>query len=227
MIDIQRTIRLILGALFDAADTWRAYRPDSGDWRRTAVLITIPVIVMSMLVAWLLGLVTGGSALFGVRPTLVQTLMAIVSGLLGLALAAFIFSYLAGMFGGRHDFARAFAALSLAYVPAAVGQALSSLPLIGWLLSLGLAIYSLVLLWQIIPLYLDVPGDKRVLHYIASLLATFVAGLVLSLVLGGGQMDRPPNVSIGAGKPELPVATTRHLVQPFLAGEFVDLRRGA
>ena len=66
------------------------------------------------------------------------------------------------------------------------------------------------------------------LHYIASLLATFVAGVVLSLVLGGGQMDRPPNINGGAvAAPELPVATSRHLMQPFLAGEFVDFRRGA
>jgi hypothetical protein len=187
MIDIQRTIKLVTGALFDAEATWRGYLPEAGDWKKTALLITLPVILVAMIVAYLLGLVTSGASILGLRPTLLSTLLSIVLGVVAVAVCAFIFSVLARVFGGKHNFALGLAAISLAFVPAYAGQALSSLPWIGWLLSLGLAIYGLVLLWRIIPLYLEVPAGKRAPHYIVSLIATIVVFLVISSILGRGQ----------------------------------------
>jgi hypothetical protein len=188
VFDLQRTIQLVTGALFDAQATWRSYLPDAGDWKRTAIQITVPVIVVAMIIAYLLGLVTGGGAIFGLRPSLVSTLIGIVAAIGGVALCGLVFSLLAGVFGGKNSFALGFAAVSLTFVPAYAGQALSSLPWIGWLLSLGLAIYSLVLLWRIIPLYLQVPDGKRAPHYIVSLIATIVASLVISAIFYRGQM---------------------------------------
>jgi hypothetical protein len=203
MIDIPRTIKLVTGALFDSEATWRAYLPEARDWKRTIALLTVPVIVATMIVAYALGLVTGGASLLGLRPTLLSTLLAIVFGICAVGICAFIFSALARVFGGKHDFALGLAAVSLAFVPAYVGQALSSLPWIGWLLSLGLGIYGLVLLWRIIPLYLEVPAGKRAAHYIVSLIASIVVSFVISAVIGVGQItgdqDSPFGTISGAG----------------------------
>lgn len=38
MFDLNRTFRLASGALFARADTWQAYLPEAGDWKRTALL---------------------------------------------------------------------------------------------------------------------------------------------------------------------------------------------
>src|SRR5690606_6083547 len=86
--------------------------------------------------------------------------------------------------GGKRHFALGFAAVTLAAVPAFVGQALAPVPWIGWLLSFGLGIYSLVLLWRIIPLYLEVPDAKRALHYIVSLIACIIVSLLVSAIAG-------------------------------------------
>jgi hypothetical protein len=198
MFDIQRTIKLVTGALFDAETTWRSYLPEAGDWKKTALLITLPVILVAMIVSYLLGLVTSGASILGLRPTLFSTLIAILMGVVAVGVCAFIFSVLARAFGGKHNFALGLAALSLAFVPAYAGQALSSLPWIGSLLSLGLAIYGLVLLWRIIPLYLEVPAGKRAPHYIVSLLATIVVFFAISAVIGGSQIAGNRNSPFGA-----------------------------
>jgi hypothetical protein len=136
-------------------------------------------------------------SVFGLRPTLMSALLGIVLGACAVALTSFIFSLFASVFGGKKSFALGLAAITLALVPGYVGQALSGVPFIGWLLTLGLAIYSLVLLWRIIPLYLKVPDGKRAPHYIVSLIACIVASFVLSSVVSrifgyspGDAMDR-------------------------------------
>lgn len=181
--DINRTLALIRGALFDAEATWRSYLPEAGDWKKTAVLLTGPLIVLAALLGYLIGLLGADASLFGFRPTLVSTLTGIVTGAIAAAIVAFVVSALAGMFGGRNDFALGLAATTLAFVPGYLGQALRWLPLIGGLVALGLFIYALVLLWKIIPIYLDVPAGKRTGHYILSLLGTAAVFIVVSILL--------------------------------------------
>jgi hypothetical protein len=154
------------------------------------------LIVAAVIIAYVLGLLGSGASVLG-RPTLASSALALVSGALAVAIAAFIFGTFASFFGGKGNFALGLAATTLAFVPAYVGQALSGLPWIGWLLSLGLAIYALVLLWRIIPIYLQVPVGKRAAHYISSLVACIVASLVLSSIIGVGVFGGARNASFG------------------------------
>ena len=45
MFDIKRTVSLVTGALFDAESTWRSYLGEAGDWKKTAVLLTGPLVI--------------------------------------------------------------------------------------------------------------------------------------------------------------------------------------
>ena len=186
MLDLKRTLDLVRGALFDSEATWRSYLPEAGDWKRTAFLLTGPLIVAAAIIAYLLGFLGSGESILGLgRPTLLSTLLQILMGAVVAAVVAVIFSALAGAFRGKSSFALGLAATTLAFVPGYVGQALSPLPWIGGLLMLGLLIWSLVLLWRIIPIYLEVPDANRAAHYIVSLLACIVASLIISTVIGG------------------------------------------
>jgi len=69
-------------------------------------------------------------------------------------------------------------------LPFYAGSVLGTLPWIGWLLNLVLAIMSLIFLYRIIPLYLEVPDEKRVIHFVVSIIATFVLVMILGMVLG-------------------------------------------
>jgi hypothetical protein len=185
VIDLSRTLQLIRGAMFDPEATWRGYLPEAGDWQKTAFLLTGPLIIAATVIAWLLGLLSSETSMFGqFRPTILSSLISLVTGAIAAGVIAFVFSALSGAFGGKNSFALGLAATTLAFVPGYVGQALSWLPWIGWLLALGLFIYALVLLWKIIPLYLEVPDNKRIGHYIVSLLAAIAIMFVLGMIVG-------------------------------------------
>ena len=198
MLDLPRTIQLVKGGLFDAEATWRGYLPEAGDWKKTAVLLTGPLVVASAVVAYLLGVLGGSVSLFG-APTFTGLLLGIVWGAIAAALVAFVFGAFASSLGGRGGFAIGLAATTLAFIPGYVGRALSGLPWIGWLLGLVLAIYSLVLLWRISPLYFEVPSEKRTTHYVVSLLASIVASWVVGLVVGIGALGGEQAVQRVAG----------------------------
>lgn len=198
MLDLNRTIQLVKGALVDAEPTWRAYLPEAGDWKKTAFLLTGPLIVTSAVVAYLISLLTSDASMFAqMRPTIMSTLMNMVMGAVAVGIVASIFSFFAGTFGGKNSFALGLAAASLAFVPGYIGQALTWLPWIGGLLALGLGIYGLVLLWRIIPIYLEVPDSKRVLHYIVSLVTCIVVMVVIGNIAGRMMYGSTPAATFG------------------------------
>ncbi|HUG98144.1 MAG TPA: Yip1 family protein [Gammaproteobacteria bacterium] len=183
MLNLNRTLSLIKGALFDPEPTWRGYLPEADNWQKTAFLLTGPLIILAAVLGYIVGLLGSDASAFGFRPTIVSTLLGIVFGAIAAGIFAFIVSALAGMFGGKSSFAHGLAATSLAFVPGYIGQVLGWLPWIGGLVLLGLFIYALVLLWRILPIYLEVPAGKRVGHYILSLLAMIVLMFLISMLL--------------------------------------------
>lgn len=185
MTDLVRTFSLIRGGVFDPEKTWRDYLPEAENWQKTALLLTGPLIILSAVAAYFIGFLGSGVSMFGhFRPTIVSTVVTMVSAAVAAGVVAFIVGALAGAFGGKGNFALGLAATTFAFIPGYVGQAVVWVPWVGGLLALGLFIYSLVLLWKIIPIYLGVPGRKRTGHYILSIIASIAAVIVLSITLG-------------------------------------------
>lgn len=185
MLNLNRTLDLVKGGIFDSEKTWQGYLPEAQDWQKTAFLLTGPLIVVAAIAAYVLGLLGSDFSILGrFRPTIVSTFMTMISSAIVAGIVAWIFSALAGAFGGKNGFGHGLAATTFAFIPGYLGQALVWLPWIGGLLSLGLSIYALVLLWKAIPVFLEVPDGKRAGHYILSLLATIVAMAAFSMTLG-------------------------------------------
>ena len=123
-----------------------------------------------------------------IRPSLTDMLLQMVGTvviyLISIAVLGWIAAYLAGMLGGKNDPARAIAMLFWISVPSILGQILGTLPMVGWIMSLGLGIYSLVLLYRAIPVFLEVPVSDRVKHFIFFLIAAFAVSVVLGMTIG-------------------------------------------
>lgn len=185
MFDAKRTLELIKGALLNPAATWDSYLSEADDWRRTATLLTLPLVVGCGVLGYLLALVVRSHWYL---PGIGGLLLQLIVGLAGAAVIAFIFAFFAGVFKGKNDFARALAATQLAFVPGYLGQIVAPVPMIGLLASFGLLIYSLVLLWRITPQYLEVPAGDHGKHYAASLVTSFIAMLAIGLVSGAGMV---------------------------------------
>ncbi len=198
MINPKRTLSLISGGLFNSESTWRAYLPDAENWQRTAVLLTLPLIFVAGIGAYVVGLLgTNDSVLGHFRPTLVTTLLNMLMAAIAAGVVAFIVSTLAGVFDGKNNFALGLAATSFAFIPGYLSQTVTWLPWIGWLVSLGLIIYGLVLLWRIIPIYLGVPNEKRKGHYVSSIICILLAMVVISMTVGRHLMPSFDSTQIG------------------------------
>lgn len=182
MLELDKTLSLIRGALFTPQPTWRTYYPEAGKWTDTARDLTLPLIVGTLILTFILSTIFSDPVFlqFGLGGWLFAAAFAFA----GFMIVAFILALLAGLFNGNKDFDKAFAALSLTSVPSYAGIVLGTLPWIGTLLSLGLMIYALVLLYRIIPDYLAIPQSARLKHFVLSLATAFVVSLFLASILG-------------------------------------------
>ena len=190
-VDFTRTLDLIRGGLADHQNTWKSYFENCPSWQETAVLLTIPLVVANVLLSQIFSRFSGGFV-YGVsgHGFIAALLIGLILAALGVAIMSMVINLLAGVFGGQSDFSRAFAAVSLVMIPAWLAGIVGSLiPWVGFLVALAGGITSLVFLYKIIPLALGVPGEKRVLHYISSLVLIIVVQAILGMVLRTGQVS--------------------------------------
>jgi hypothetical protein len=215
--DITKTLALIKGGLVDHENTWKTYLEDCPDWRQTALVLTGPLFILNVLLSLIFSRMTGGYTVYGYQGGWFSALItSLVMGAVGFAIVVLVFNFLAGIFKGKANFSRAFAAVSLAVIPAWVAGAVSGLiPYLGFFIALAGGILSLVFLYRIIPLALSVPGDKRVTHYVVSLVAVIVCNMVIGLTLGlgnAGNQNRSSQYSA-------PDNATRKSASPGVFGE--------
>ncbi len=191
--DYTKTLSLIKGGLLDHENTWKTYLEDCPDWKQTALVLTGPLFILNILLSLIFSKLVGGYTMYGYQGNWFMALLTgLVMGVLGFAIVVLIFNFLAGVFKGTPNFSRAFAAVSLAVIPAWVAGAVSGLiPYLGFLIALAGGILSLVFLYRIMPQALNVPDDKRVTHYVVSIIAVIVCNMVIGLTFGlsnsGGQ----------------------------------------
>lgn len=183
MFDIQVTIKWVTDVLKDPGSAASDYKQSAPPWKQSFVQITLPVYVAGSLFGYILALISGGSFLYG-GVGLGLLLLNLLWSLGWTFVIAFIFDYLAGMFDGRRNFDAAYAIVALAIIPAALGTGLGPLPWIGWVISLAASIYSLMLAYRFIPVFLEVPTDARVKHFAISIVAALLVNIVVTVSLG-------------------------------------------
>ncbi len=188
MLELDKTLNLIKGAILDPKATWASYYEENRTWQQTAWLLTGPLIVGAYLLQLIFSSLFRSGHMFGSTFGFEIFVRGMVSSIAMFVILTLIINFAAGQMKGKANYNRAFAAASLAAVPAYIGTAISSIMWIGGMIGLGLSIYSLVLLYQMIPQYLEVPEGSRVPHFIVTIVGTFVAGAVIAGMLGFGRM---------------------------------------
>ncbi len=186
--DFTKTLALIKGGLLDHENTWKTYLAECPGWQQTALVLTAPLFVFNVLFSLILSRLTGGYAMYGYQSSWFMALViGLVMGAIGFVIAVLVFNFLADVFGGKADFSRAFAAVSLAAIPAWVAGPLAGLiPYLGFLIAIAGGILSLVFLYRILPLALNVAEEKRLLHFVVSLVAVIVCNMIVGYFLGFG-----------------------------------------
>ncbi|NJN52141.1 MAG: YIP1 family protein [Gammaproteobacteria bacterium] len=183
---VESVIKWVRGILLDPNPTAAEYRANNTPWKTTLIELTIPLTVVSYVVAYILAWFTGGALAFGAMASVpLWAIVAMAWSIAFLLLAAFVFDYFAGMFGGTRSYDQAVALATLAMIPSTLGSIVSPVPWIGWLLSLIATIYGLVLLYRFVPVFLAVPEPSRVKHFVVAFVTCLVINLVVATVIGG------------------------------------------
>ncbi len=193
MFDTQATIRWVTAVVTDPNAAAAAYQETAASWQQSFVQLTLPVYVAAYLLAVIVAFLTGGSLLFG-RLSPGVLLFSLIWGLAWTFVIAFIFDFLAGTFDGKRNFDAAYSVVALAIIPSAAGVALAPLPWIGWLLSLAASIYSIMLAYRFLPVFLEIPDTARVKHFVLSIVAALVVNLLVVFTLGS---MLAPSVTMG------------------------------
>lgn len=189
--DYMKTLKLIQGGLLDHTATWNDYLATNPGWKDTAMVLTGPLLIANIVLSLIFSRMIGGYAAYGFHSNFfVALILGLIMAAIGFVVAVFVFNFLAGTFKGKPDFSRAFAAVSLAAIPAWVAGIIGSIiPSIGWLIAFAGGILSLVFLYKILPLALEVPDEKRVMHFVVSLIGIFIINLIIGVVFGRGAMQ--------------------------------------
>jgi hypothetical protein len=183
MINLEEMRQVAQGALLQPDATWAKAKAEGKSAQQMAQALTIPLVLLCAAVNLVLGLVFARehTATF----ILGHAAGGAIVGILGVFLLAFLTDVLAGFFGGTRDYNAAFNAVALTAVPSAVGLAGQNLPVVGGIASLVLWFYGLYLLYQALPVFLTIPEEKRMLHYLSTLGAAMVIGLVMGKIVIG------------------------------------------
>ena len=188
--DYTKTLALVKGGLLDHESTWKTYLENCPNWQQTALVLTGPLFLVSVLLTHIFSRITGSYAMYAYGGNWFMALItAVVMGAISFFIVVLVFNYLAGTFKGTPDFSRAFAAVSLSVIPSWVASPIAALiPFIGFLVALAGGILSLVFLYRIMPMALNVTDDKRVVHFVVSLVAVIVIMMIVVVTLGLGSV---------------------------------------
>ncbi len=183
-------VTMFIQAIMKPEALWSEQRKDIGSWIDLLKSTILPVVALVALVTAILTMVFGlYIPMVGViRPSIgdlfLQMIGTVVIYTISIIILGWIVAYLAEMFGGKNDINKAILMLFLISIPTLTGQILGTLPFVGWILSLGLGIYALVLLYKAIHRFLEVPMKNRVKHFILFFIASFLFSVLISATFG-------------------------------------------
>ena len=185
MVDVPVLVSRVRGILVNPKETFSEHMQPVPPWLVVTREHVLPLLVATGLLASLLILAfppvntTAGAGYPDLGTVAVVFLVRLGMSLVALFALAVVVGVLALIFDGQPKFNNAFTLVALAMTPVYLAEGIGPLPVVGPILAFAGLIYSMVLLYQGIPLALHVPDNKRVFHFILSLATMFVLLLVI------------------------------------------------
>jgi len=188
-MDIKVLTNLVKDGIMTPEEVWRDFLKKGIVIKDLLQQYIIPIIVTVTVISTVLNMIFGYPMMGGrFHPSIFRAVWMIIGGIVTYLASLYIFgwisAFLAEKFGGKNDLNRAVLMLFLISLPSFAGQILGTLPIIGFILSIGLSIYSLVLLYKAFPLFLDVPLNNQSKCFIIFILISIVVGMILGMITG-------------------------------------------
>jgi hypothetical protein len=182
MFNPQEVIEITKAAIVEPDAAWAKAKAANRTAGQMAKTLTIPLVLACVAIGFVLQVVfySHGPA---VSHLLQQAVLTVILDIILVFAVAFLADFLAEFFGGTRNYNAAFNAAALTAVPSTVAVAVLPVPIVGWMVSLGLGVYGLYLLYRALPVFLTIPAEKRMIHFICTLLAAILAGYILGRVI--------------------------------------------
>lgn len=181
---------MYIQAIIKPEALWSEQRKTSISWMDLLKSHILPVVAIVAILSGILSMVFGfriptiGVIHPSISDMLLQMVGSVVMYTISIVILGWLVAYLAGIFGGKNEMNRSVLMLFLISIPTLTGQVLGTLPYVGGMLSLGLGIYAVILLYKAIHVFLEVPMKNRVKHFILFFLASFVFSVLLGMSFG-------------------------------------------
>jgi hypothetical protein len=173
--------------LLSPSAEWDVIDKEPVDIPGTLTTYVAPLVVASAIAGFL------GSLLF--RPTfmgiaigpsmtglLIVAIVNIVLAIVMVYVFAFIVDALAPSFNAQKNFGQAFKVSAFSGTAGWVGGIFTIIPVIGWIIALAGAIYSLVLIFLGLPKLMKAPQDKGVIYTVVAVVIMVVIYLIIGYV---------------------------------------------
>lgn len=180
---ITRAQRLLLSP----ESEWEIVAGEAADIQAIYMNYVGPLIVASSIAGAIAYLYLG----HGIGGTIQVLLAQVVLGLLGVYVIAFVVNALAPSFGATPDMGQAFKLAAYAPTAAWVGGICAIVPLIGGIVAIGGALYTLYLYYVGLPRLMRPPEDKVVVY----LLAVLGVVIVIFIAIGAISASMLPSIT--------------------------------
>jgi hypothetical protein len=178
-MDFAALIARVQRLLLSPEHEWEVIAGEVADMQKIYMSYVGPLIVASSVAAAIAYMYLG----HGVGTTIQLLLTQVVLGLLGVYVIAFVVNALAPTFGATPDMGQAFKLAAYAPTAAWVGGICAIVPLIGGIVAIGGALYTLYLYYVGLPRLMRPPEDKVVVYLLA------VLGVVIAIFIAIGAIS--------------------------------------
>ncbi len=175
-MDFGKIIKLVQGIILKPKETFESVKGEKTPWTNLLinyVLILIALPAIGNFLVWI-----RWSASWAIKALIMQLLMA---GISFIALT-YLMQILSKSFGGNGDLDQAAKTIAYSLTPMWVGNLFVFIPIIGWLIALAGAIYSLIVLYHAIIIFMEIPKDKSIGYEIIFIIVSIVVMAVISLI---------------------------------------------
>ncbi len=201
-MDFGYLINLFKDALLKPEKLWSQESAKNFTLQELLKFPVTPTIVMVAAISSILILIFGYKVPFApvavhssLSDVIIGFIGTVVMFLVTVTLFGWLSAYIASLFGGKNDFIRGVLMIFLVSIPSLIGRAVSPLPYIGTIVSVGLGIYTLILLYKAPCFFLDLPEENRTKNFILFLIIAFVVSIVLGVTLGSLFQPTLPTIS--------------------------------
>ena len=194
-MDFGKIIKLVQGIILKPKETFESIKGEKTPWTNlfiNYVLILIALPAIGNFLVWV-----RWSVSWAIRSLIMQIILAGVSFIV----LTYLMQILSKSFGGNGDLDQSAKTIAYSLTPSWIANLFIFIPFLGWLIALAGAIYSLIVLYHAILVFMDVPKDKsigfEIIFIIVSIVVMVVVGLILTPIFGLSMVGGRHMMNIG------------------------------